>query len=1036
MKIKVITVAFFLTTLIQAQTLQQRIDSLAGRMTLAEKILQLHKEGGMTTADNIRLGIPGFSMADGPHGVREGMATSFPVGIGMAATWDTELAERVGKALGEEFRGKGKHQMLGPAMDMTRDPRNGRTPESGGEDPFLNAMINSAATKGVQQTPIIATAKHYNGKHKQANRTNNDYFILQRQLMEHYGLNFRKNVQDAGALSVMSAYNLINGFQAAENPNLLTTILRTNWGFPFYVVSDWGGIKNSKYAINAGNDVCMGSDHYQNDLLNLVNTGQVSTATIDKAVKNVLRTKIVSGMMDYLPSGNPEDVNSSAHQQLCLEAGMKSIVLLKNSGHILPIAKDTITKIAVIGPNANIMQTDGTGSSWVTPFYTITPRQGIENYVGASKVLYAEGCTIAGGYAADYNDALAKAAQAQVVIYFGGLDQSQEGEGLDRANGSIELPGNQKSMISQLAAVNPNLIVVLVSGGITGVNSYLYKVKGLIQAFYPGQEGGNAIARVIFGDYNPSGKLPVTIPKSDAQYGTEITDFDFTNDFGCGYRWFDNKGYVPEFAFGYGLSYSTFSFSNFTSLNSNVDLGKNVNVSVDVTNTSNVGGTETVQLYVSKPGSPVSRDIKALIAFQKVYIEAGQTKTVSFEITPENLYYFDENNPSYKIEAGSYILRAGNSSDNLPVQVGFNIIQQTPKPDLQIANVYTIPRYPVIGDKVQFAATIINRGSGASPAGTSHEVRFSVNGVQISKSISFTNSIPAGGMAFVSGDVPVGSSIFWDAASLGQNVVRAIVNPSNMIDETYQNNNIKDMFFSVYPVPPVNLALRKTIYVSSIEGAGYEGYRAIDGSYGTRWSSAFSDPQNLVINFGSVISFNQIKLSWEVAYGKEYFLQTSNDSINWTTIFYQPNGSGGVEVINANSQGKFLRMLGLRRGTAYGYSLYEIEVFNNTGTDIDLEEPENSEHFEFNLSQNYPNPFNSSTTINFYLPDDSSVRIKILNSLGEAVYDADYGFMQKGPHSVNWAAKDRSNSVLPSGVYFCQIIIPGNTLIKKMMLHK
>ena len=582
-----------------AQTVEQRIDSLLNQMTTTEKILQLHKEGGMNTADNLRLGIPGFVMADGPHGVRDGLATSFPVGISMAATWDTELIERVGKAMGEEFRAKGKNQMLGPAMDLTRDPRNGRTPESGGEDPYLDAQISSAVIKGVQLTPCIATAKHYNLKHKQANRTNNNYTITQELLMDHYGLNFRTAVQDAGVYSFMSAYNLINGEQAAESSNLLRTILRARWGFPYYVVSDWGAIKNTEKAIEGGTDICMGSDHYQNDLPGLISSGTVPITFINEAVRNVLRTKILSGILDYYPAGNTDDLNSKAHQELCLEAGKKSLVLLKNLNELLPLNADSINTVAVLGPNAAVMQTDGTGSSWVDPFYKISPKEGIENRIGAEKVLYAKGCEITNSYSSDVADALQKAKDADVVIYFGGLDQTQEGEGLDRVGGSIKLPGKQNDFIKLLTGVNSKVIVVLISGGICGVNDFVNDIEGLIYAFYPGQEGGNAIAQVLFGDYNPAGRLPVTMAKSDAQYSSLITDFDFTNDYGCGYRYFDKLQIIPEFAFGFGLSYTTFEYSNLTISPTLASVGDNIEVSVDVKNTGARSGEEVVQLYLS-----------------------------------------------------------------------------------------------------------------------------------------------------------------------------------------------------------------------------------------------------------------------------------------------------------------------------------------------------------------------------------------------------------------------------------------------------
>jgi beta-glucosidase len=309
---------------LQAQTLEDRITALMNQMTTAEKILQLHQEGGMNTADNQRLGIPGFLMADGLPGIREGMATSFPVGIGMASMWDTSMARQIGFAMGQEFRGKGKHQALGPALDIDRDPRNGRSPETGGEDPYLCAQITTAVVRGMQSTPIIATIKHYSANHRENGRTSNDIFATDRILNEDAGLAFRTAVQMGGALSVMNAYNLINGEKCAENTNLLTTILRTRWGFPYYVVSDWGSIWTSQKAITADCDVCMGSANYQNDLPGLVSSGAVSMQVLDQAVRRVLRTKFIAGMMDFQPQGDPNDVNSAQHQAICREAGRKS----------------------------------------------------------------------------------------------------------------------------------------------------------------------------------------------------------------------------------------------------------------------------------------------------------------------------------------------------------------------------------------------------------------------------------------------------------------------------------------------------------------------------------------------------------------------------------------------------------------------------------------------------------------------------------------------------------------------------------------
>ncbi len=1018
----------------QAQSLEDRINSYLNSMTLQEKILQLHKDGAMNTVDNTRLKIPGFVMADGPHGVRDGMATSFPVGIGMAATWDIDLAWRVGKAEGEEFRGKGKHQMLGPAVDLTRDPRNGRTPESGGEDPLLAAFINASVIKGIQSTPCLATIKHFNCKHKQTNRTNNNYLLTQRLLMEHYGLNFRLGVQDAGSFSIMSAYNLINGEQASESSNLLRTILKTYWGFPFYVVSDWDAIKNAKKAILGGCNICMGNDQYQNNLLTLVQNNLVSVSIIDDAVRNVLRTKILSGMMDYYPVGNPADVNSSAHQSLCLEAGKKGLVLLKND-NILPINKDSITSIAVIGPNADVMQTDGTGSSWVTPFYSITPKQGIENYVGSSKVLYAKGCDIATGYASDAADAIQKAASAKLVIFFGGLDASQEGEGTDRVNGSIELPGKQKDLINQLALVNPNIVVVIVSGGICGVNPFINKIKGLMQAFYPGQEGGNAIAQVLFGDYNPSGKLPVTLPISDAQLGSEITDFDFTNDYGCGYRWFDKKSFVPQFAFGFGLSYTQFQYSDLQISPSPAPVGSIIHVSFNLKNTGARSGEEVAQCYISKPQSAVSRPVKELKAFRKISLLPGETKNVTFELSSNELYYFDEATSLYQVESGNYIVSVGGSSDKLPLQSGFELTNAEAKADLQIANVYTIPRYPLVGDKVQFAATIINRGTGTGPSGVPYQITFSVNGKPVSLSTEMTSAIPAGGMALANGSTPVNGTFYWDATNTGDYTIEAKVNPDNTIPELYFDNNTRQITGTVFAAPPTNLALNKTVYVSSIENASCAGKYLNDGNFSSRWSSAFSDPQYAIIDLGSKTQFDQIRITWEAAYGKAYLLQTSDDSLHWTTIITQTAGLGGIEQYNVQCNCRYLRFYGTQRATSYGYSIYELELFLLKPSQIknDLNKVT---YPDFHIEQNFPNPFNASTVISYYLPKQADVRVEVMNVLGESVSLLDEGTRSEGNHRLIWMGKDNNSKTLPSGVYYYRLTSPGVTLTNKMLLLK
>lgn len=1026
---------FFFTSNLTSQTLEDKINGLISKMTLQEKVLQLHQQGSFNTADNSRLHIPGFIMSDGPHGVRNGLATSFPVGMGMAATWDVDLVYRIGEAMGKEFRGKGIDQALGPCLDLTLDPRNGRSPESTSEDPFLNAMINTSIVKGIQSTPALATIKHFYTEYRQVGRTTNNYLLSQRNLLEQYALQFREAVQIGGAFSVMSSYNSLNGMSAAKNVNLLTNILRDIWGFPFYVVSDWGSIYNNPgLAVTAGCDIEMGSTLYQDPttgLLNLVLTGQLSENVIDDAVRNVLRTKFLSGKMNYQPQGDPSDINSLAHQQITLEAGEKGIVLLKNQENILPLDTSKIKKIAVIGPNAAVMQTDGSGSSWVDPFYKVSPKEGIENYIGIDKVLYAKGCDISGtSYASDLANALAYAGQADVVIFLGGLDPSQEGEGFDRANNSIALPGKQKDLIQYLAGINQNLIVVLISGGICTATPFLYDVKGLLYGFYPGQEGGNAIAKVLFGEYNPSGKLPVTIPTSDAQMPNRFSN-DLNSIYGGGYHWFDKNNLVPQFAFGYGLSYTTFTINNFQiSHQSTATWNETISISVDVTNTGNRSGEEVIQLYISESGGTVEHNIKDLKDFKKIFLEAGQTKTVTFEVTPDKLYYYSEADNSYKVDPGLFTFSVGNSSDNLVFSHSLQIQQSEAKPDLQIANIYTVPRYPIEGDSVIFLATIINRGTGPSPSGTIHEVTFKLNGTTISRSIEFSDSIPAGGMKLVCGNVGENDSNFWIADLSGNYSIEAIVDENNLIPETNKNNNSKTTTLKVYKSPPQNLALHKSVSVSSTESNNYLGSFAVDGSYTTRWSSAFSDPQFLRIDLGEVKHFNEIKIYWETAYGKDYTIDVSSDGNNWNNIVNQVNGSGGVEKWIVNTDARYIRLTGTKRGTEWGYSIYEFEVFNidsiSSSTDKSNIYPN-----EFNLEQNFPNPFNPVTTINWQSPVNSWQTLKVYDILGREVATLVDEYKSAGKHSVEFNA-----SSLSSGIYFYRLMAAKFSDVKKFVLLK
>ncbi len=1012
-----------------AQSLEERVTSLLRQMTLEEKILQLHQEGGFNTADNLRLGIPGFIMADGPHGVRDGLATSFPVRIGMAATWDTSIARLVGIGMGEEFRAKGKHQALGPCLDIDRDPRNGRSPESGGEDPYLCGQITAALVQGIQSTPCIATIKHYNANHREDGRMSNNITASQRVLHDEAGLAFRTAVQQGGALSVMNAYTLINSQKCAENFNLLTMILKMQWGFPYYVVSDWGSIWDAGRAIRAGCDVCMGSTIYETSLPSLVASGAVSEALIDEAVRRVLRTKLVAGMLDYQPPGDASTLNSVAHQQLCLNAGRKSIVLLRNQGSILPLNSASIGNIALIGPNAAVAQTDGAGSSWVSPFYSISPKAGIEEKVGTGRVMYAKGCDINSADTSGFVSARAAAALSDVVVYCGGLDASQEGEGFDRVGGSIQLPGKQQDLINALAAVNPNVIVVLFSGGVCGIERCAGSIHALVQAFYPGQEGGRAVADVLFGDYNPAGRLPVTMPVNDAQLPPWLMNDNFDTGYGRGYRWFERNGYTPQFPFGFGLSYTTFSYDRIAVAPATIQPGELVTVSVDVRNTGARAGEEVVQLYLSDSSASPSEPLKQLKGFRRVALQPGETKTVTFTLTADEEYAYDETSASYQVRPGMYVVRVGGSSADLPLAGTFSVLDGQKKPDLLVANVRVVPPYPFPGQPVVFLASVRNLGSAAVQPGVSIPVSFRVNGEVVSWSNTFSSGIPAGGMALISSDGGPTGSATWTPSVTGAFQVTATVDPDQVIDEAVESNNARTIISSTVARPADNLALNKPVSASSVEKAGLEAVNAVDGNLSTRWSSAFSDPQSITVDLEHSCTVDDVTLYWESAYARDYLVQRSSDSYSWTDIVHETNGNGGIVKIPVQAEARYIRMIGQQRATSWGYSLYELQVHGTSATNVPGDVARAA---SFTLAPNYPNPFNPSTTIGFSVDKTGQASVQVFDLLGRKVATLFNGAAVAGrTYRLMFDAQN-----LAAGIYVVRLDAGSQQAMRRMVLVK
>lgn len=813
---------------------EKLLDGLIVHMTMAQKIAQLHGSDWMDTADNVRLGIPGFRTADGPHGIRGGRSTSFPVGIAMAATWDLELLERVGIAMGQEFRGRGRNQVLGPCLDVTRDPRNGRSPESGGEEPFLAAEAGVALVRGIQSTHAIATAKHFAATNHQQGRRNADHMMDARTLREFYGLPFRMAVQQGGAWSIMNAYNWINGRPSSANRELLNQILRDEWGYQYSVISDWGSIyTRAADAINAGCELEMphNSGTYPQELPDAIENGEVTTDALDEAVRRVLRTKLAAGMLDGYPLGNPADVCSQEHRDLALEVAQKSIVLLKNEGDILPLNKYELDSIALIGPSADLAQLDGTGSSVVEPCYAITPKQGIESRAPGVNINYAKGCDINSDDTGGFPAAMDAARNSEVVVFVGGLDGTQEGEELDRVDGSVQLPGQQQALINELAAVNPNIVVVLESGGIVALEQCVQNIRGLVYAFYPGQEGGNALADVLFGDVNPGGKLPVTMPRNDSQL-PDWSDLDFGNDVvdGFGYRRFDSLELSPQYPFGYGLSYTTFEYDSLTVVPHLASDEPAYLVGVEVTNSGEVTGDEVVQLYLSADfADPAARHVvpmpvKQLRGFERVTLAPGQTKSVTFALGPDELSFWSISDDSFRVEAGTYTVRVGGSSDDLTL----------------------------------------------------------------------------------SGTFSVTSPVLYDSAT-------------------------GETFPALAPVFG-NLAINRPVTCSSIEGPAYICNNAVDGDLATRWSSQFSDPQWIYVDQGARKHVERVILHWEAAHGEAYSIQLSDDAIHWTDVYSATASDGEVDNLDLSGTGRYVRVHATQRGTGWGYSLRELEVYGGDPT--------------------------------------------------------------------------------------------------------
>ena len=654
------------------------VSDLLADMTLAEKLDQMHGiwllpvDGLWRTAENERLGIPGFGMVDGPRGVgaMAGTATAFPVGMARGATWDRELEERVGEAMGREVRAKGGSVLLAPTINILSHPRCGRAQETYGEDPLHLGHMGVAFIRGAQRH-VVASAKHFALNNIENTRYWVNVSVDERTLREIYLPHFRMAVKEGHVGSVMSAYNRVNGYYCSGNFPLLGRILKDEWGFKGFVESDWVfGTWSSVESALAGLDIEMPAPiFYGNRLFAAVEAGAVPEETIDEAVRRILRVKYCFDLDTNPPERDPEEVATEEHAALALEVARKAIVLLKNDG-ALPLDRRAIESVVVVGGLADTPNHGDNGSSSVAPPYVVTPLEGIRNRAGGVRVDY-----VVGNPLSEDDRAVIMAAGAAVVV--AGLTAEEEGEGIvpgtgDRVN--LRLPAEQEQLIAAVADLNPRTIIVLEGGSVITLETWLARVEAVLMAWYPGQEGGNAIADVLFGDVNPAGRLPSTWPRSEEDLPAFVNDQSQV-EYGYyhGYLHVDREGIEPRFPFGYGLSYTSFDFTNLTLSDETVPGDGDVRVGVDVSNTGAVAGEEVVQLYVSCTGSRVDRPVRALKGFQKVLVAPGETRRVFFDLAAEDLAFYDVEIGDWEVEPISYTVHVGPSSRDLRLSATFAV---------------------------------------------------------------------------------------------------------------------------------------------------------------------------------------------------------------------------------------------------------------------------------------------------------------------------------------------------------------------------
>ncbi len=708
-----------------------RIEALLKQLTLEEKIKMIHANSAFGSGGIARLGLPELMTSDGPHGVRpeqgrdwkgvkdaDDASTYLPTNNALAATWNPALGYAYGTVLGQEANFRGKDIILGPGINIVRAPLNGRNFEYMSEDPFLISRMVVGYIRGVQAQGVGACVKHYALNNQETNRVGIDVSVSERALREIYLPGFQAAVQQGGVYALMGSYNKLRGQFATENAYLMNTILKGEWGYKGLVMSDWGSSHNTLDALRNGTDLEMGTD-----LLLLNNNSSVDQSAVastpvtfenvfdrfyladaalaavrkdptlaplvDDKVRRILRVMFTTHVLGGTKR-QPGSFNTKAHQATALKVAEEGIVLLKNDG-FLPLKK-TVKTVAVIGANATRLNAGGGGSAQLKAKYEVTALQGIERALGsAATVTFSPGYVVARDQPADprlVTEAVAAAKAADVVIYVGGSfhgydykvwgDNAYDAENTDKPD--LKMPFGQDALVQAVLAANPNTVVVLLGGGPIEVAAWAGQARGIVEAWYPGMEGGNALARILFGDVNPSGKLPFTFPmKLEDAPAMKLGEYPSTpgeplkqtykDDIWVGYRYYDTYGVAPQYAFGHGLSYTTFQYSALAVAPGH----QSATVKLTVTNTGKVAGAEVVQVYVKDEKASVKRPEKELKGFEKVFLKPGESKIVTLMLDAGAFQYYDEAKKKWVLEPGKFEVLVGSSSRDIRLKGGVTL---------------------------------------------------------------------------------------------------------------------------------------------------------------------------------------------------------------------------------------------------------------------------------------------------------------------------------------------------------------------------